>query len=269
MMMFLCGHTEIEGRKEREHIRLNEGYQQFQETHKNPESDGNRCDNHTEVALYIRKDEYQTHESQDDDMSCGYVGEETNHEDEGFRENTHEFYDRHQRQRYFQPPRYPGGVENVVPVCFIAAETGYNEGNQRHDPGYGKVSGDIGTEREDGDESHQVIEEYKEEESKEIGQVSVSFMTDGSPGHVVTYKKDDRFQHGLQAFGSLARPSLISSGHRGKDQNNDSGADKDRKDIFRDGEIVDLPGIFIRFHRPFPDPDDLPFLRSRFLNLKS
>ena len=237
-MGFVNGHADIEGGEHGEDEGLDISHQAFENTDEDTEDNGD--DRHASPYTHgdsVTDDEDDDHESKDDNMSCRHVGEETDHEDDGFGEDTDEFDYGHEGED-FEPGRDSRGIEDVDPIVLVAAEVGDEEGDDREGGCHGKVAGDVGSGREEGNETHAVGEEDEEEECEHIGQVFlvVSFANH-RPHNAVTDKYNQHFDQRLKSFGGLVFPFLISIfgdhdyDNKKDDDNHDGGGD------FGNGEV--------------------------------
>ena len=87
--MFFNSHSKVEGCEKSENVSLDECHQQFQETHKYSECNGNRCHRHPQHDLHLTENKDQAHKAQDNDMPCTHVCKKTNHEYERLGEHPH------------------------------------------------------------------------------------------------------------------------------------------------------------------------------------
>ena len=143
-------------------------------------------------------------------MSGRHVGEESDHEDYGLREDTHQLHHRHQRE-YLKPRRHAGGVEDVYPIVLVAADIGNEEGDHGENCRHCDVAGDIGPRREERYQPEYVAEEDEEEKRKQIGQIALVFgLAYHRLGYAVAHKDDKHLHKALHTFRRLSGSFLIS-----------------------------------------------------------
>ena len=231
--------SEIEGRQKCKHIGLDKGNQQFKQIHKYHKSHGDHRNPESQRGADGAENKNKAYETKCDDMPCGDVGKETDHQDKGFGDDPDDLNDRHQGNGKFQPPGHPGGVDNVDPVMFVTVDGGENEGENRHDQGDRDIPGYIGTPRKKGDQTEKVVEKDKKEHRKQEGhELLIFFLPDGASGNVIADKDDQRFHQRLQSAGSLIHITPVSIGNRKKDQDQQQGAQENRKGNLGDRKVI-------------------------------
>ena len=87
-MGFMGGFPEIEGCKQREHVCLQEGNQEFNQVHENHEERGEHACTHSNAPTELfSKNEDQRGKGQNDDVPSSDVRGQTNHQDGGLNED--------------------------------------------------------------------------------------------------------------------------------------------------------------------------------------
>lgn len=257
LMVFLHGHSEIQRRKQREHICLDKGDQQFQQSHENSEQDGYNRNGIAQDNVDVTKNEDQADEAQHDDMARSDVGEETDHQDEGLGKDAHEFHQGHEGKGKFKPPGHAGGVVNVLPVVPVANESGNDKGNERHDHRYGDIARKVGSAGEKGNKSDQVVKENEKEQGKQVWHEPFVFMIPDRGSCHIPDKQDDRLQDRLKPFWRMTLPFPVRPGNRDKNNADQDTTDEQSQHILGDRQIQRQWCILIGFHAVANDPDDL------------
>ena len=128
-------------------------------------------------------------------MSCSDVGKKPDHQGEGFCKKPDDLHGDHDGCK---PYRNAGCIEYMLPVSPVAAELGDQKGNGCQYKRNGNVPGNIGSEREERDQSHQVVEQDKEKDRQEVGhEPLVFFLTDVGNGNILLDKNDHRLDKTL------------------------------------------------------------------------
>lgn len=70
-------------------VRLDKGYQHFNQIDKHCKSDRHRRKSYTCSFCHLAEDEDQAHEAQDNDVACGHIREKTNNECKGLGKHSH------------------------------------------------------------------------------------------------------------------------------------------------------------------------------------
>ena len=157
------GHTDIEGCEYREDESLDVGHQTLKQRDEDAEEHTDHtysaADGHTEE---VAEDEDDDDETKDDDMAGRHVGKKSNHKHNGLGEDTHELDHGHQG-KHLEPCRNSGSVEDVLPIVTVTTYIGYQESDNRQGGGDGDIAGDVGTCREERNETQDVAEEDEEE----------------------------------------------------------------------------------------------------------
>ena len=237
MVTFFYRHAEVQRRKQREHVSLNEGYQQFEERHE----DGKQHRQHRRAVahrhVHLAEEEDEAEKADDDDVPCGDVGEQTNHQHERLDENAQQFDERHQRQRELEPPRHARRIDDMHPVRFRGTEGGDEEGEQRQHHRDGDVAGYVGAEREERNQPHQVVDQDEEKERQQVGHEAVVLVADGWSGDVVAHEENHRLHPRLQSGGRHAAPPPVGFRYREEDPQQRRHADEDGKNVLCDGQV--------------------------------
>lgn len=165
MAIFYCC-ANVRRRQHRKHEGLQECHQQFDKVHERGKCATNNCAYHTtaEAGAVFTKYKDQTNQTQDNDVTSGYVGEKTNHQGERFDDQTEHFY---WRQNRFDPSWNAGHPENVLPVVAIAIDVGDNKGKNGQYKGYRQVTCYVGTTWEERHQTQEVAKQDEEEQSQD------------------------------------------------------------------------------------------------------
>ena len=193
-MGFLDCHTDVERREHCEDKCLDVGNQTLQHTDKDTEDD--RDDRHASTHTHrdgIADNEDDDYKAKYDDMSSRHVSKESDHEDDGFGENTHQFDNRHKGEN-LEPCGDTRGIEDVDPVVLVATEIGDKESNDSKGCCDSKIARYIGTGREEGYQAHAVGEEDEEEKGEHVGQVFfVVLLPYHGPHNTVAHEDHEHF----------------------------------------------------------------------------
>ena len=244
MFVFLLhGHAREQGGKQGENESLDKGDDAFQKPHKHVENERNEGNAVAKGgAVQTAKDEYQGNDTERDDMAGGDVGEKTDHQHEGLRENADELHNRHQRDGKFEEPRHARRVDDVFPVVLVGRKGGHQESDDSQDTGDGNVAGDVGATRENRDQPHQVVDKDEEKQGEQIGEVFFVFVAQGRNGDFVTDKQDERFHKPPRSVGSLVLALLVLLCHFQEEPQQDDDRNDQGTHILGDG-YVDNGGI--------------------------
>lgn len=166
-----AGHSDIDGTEQCEDESLDEGDQQFKAAHEDVEEHGDYGYTVADGRGHLTEDEDQGDETQHDDVAGGDVGEKSYHQHERFGEDADDFHERHDWKWNLQPPWHAGSVHDVNPVLFVAGELGDEESEECQDARDGDVAGEVRSAREYRNQAHQVVQQYEEEQSQQIGRV--------------------------------------------------------------------------------------------------
>ena len=120
-MALLLRQTDEDGREQGEDVCLKECDEQFETVHEDGEENGD--DSHRPVyeGPHLCRNEDDACKAEDDGVPGHDVGEQTDHQREGFCEDSHEFDKGNDRDRYFEPCGHIG-PEDLLPVGAAAEE---------------------------------------------------------------------------------------------------------------------------------------------------
>ena len=142
------GQTDKDGAENGEHVRLNESHQQFKAVHKYHQQEADTTER-TNRSAHLSADKYDAGERQNDGMAAHDIGKQTDHQGEGLRKYSEEFYHRHHRHWYFQP-RGHLGPEDFLPVFAVAEEVDGQEGAEGQEESNRNIASHVGSTWEDG-----------------------------------------------------------------------------------------------------------------------
>ena len=193
MMCLLGGFTEVNRRQKGEYERLQKGHKELQAVHENHERRGENANAISRRQRFptLAEDEHQAHEGQNDDVARADVRRQTNHQNDGFEEQAHNFNrndDGHHEQRH------PWRPEQVPPVMFVAVDRGDRKDHRRHHHGDPKCSCHIESAKE-WDKTQEVGEKDEEEHRHQEWQELVR-LVGADVGHcdLVAYEQHQRLQ---------------------------------------------------------------------------
>lgn len=210
MLGFGDGHADVERGEHGKDEGLDVGHKAFQEANEDAEEHGNHGDRSADkIAKEVAEDEDDDNEAQDDDVSGRHVGKQSDHKNDGFGEDSHQFDYRHQRED-FEPCGHPGRIEDVNPIVLVATEVGDDKGDDGENHRYGYAACDVSPCREEGYQSQAVAEEDEEKEREQVGQVFFVFGTNHRNGDAVAHEDHEQFDQGLYATGSLIGAFLVA-----------------------------------------------------------
>ena len=252
------GHTGEHGGQQGEYECLDEGDDAFQQSHENIEDQGYDGNAIAETDAHSAKDEDERDDAEGDDMAGGDVGKKSHHQHERLGEDSDDFHHRHQRDGELEEPRHAGGVDQMLPIVAVSGERGDQEGDGGQDAGNGDVAGDIGAAGEDGDESHQVVDQNEEEKGEQVGEVFlVFFLSQGRNGHLVPDEENERFQQPLKTVGRFSFTFFVLFGNSEENPEEQQDGDEEGADILRDGNVIHA--LRARFVNQFVESFCIPF----------
>ena len=142
VMCLLSSVTKIDGRQERENKSLQESHKQLQEEHENHEGSRKQTDAVASNRRFpaLPKDENQTCEGQNDDVTSRDVRRQTNHQNKWFEQKANDFNRCQNDQNPFGHTRHG---KNVTPVMLVPTETGDQKHERRQNHGDPKGARDV------------------------------------------------------------------------------------------------------------------------------
>lgn len=238
MMWLFDRRSNIRSRQSGEDERLDECHNQLDQVHKcrkqHSHNSSSHCSSYT-VSI-VTKDEHQSDQAQDDDVSRRDVGKKTNHQRKRLDEDSHDLHDGQNRLDKSGDARHP---KDVLPIVAVSVDGREDEGQECQCHGNGQVACDVGTTREKWHQPNQVQNQHKEKQRHDVRlEPLVVFFSDHWNGYFVPDEYEERLHEGLQSFGGHALAGLVSLGNAQENKDQDQRAEQHREDIAGDGEVV-------------------------------
>ena len=162
-MMFLdVRHRDKHCRKHREHHCLDVAHQHFEQHHEdtqqNTDRSHGRAQHVTHNATKGEHDEDDARQRDGDDVTCQHVGEESDHQSDGLREDAEELDEGHQRQGHLEPPGHIA-PENFFPVGTRSRDVNNEERAESQEERAGDIASQIAASRWERHDAKQVAQE--------------------------------------------------------------------------------------------------------------
>ena len=125
------------------------------------------------------------------------IGEQSDHQREGFGEQTDKLDCGHNRNRHFEP-RGHFGPEDLLPIVARTEHIDSKERRHRQHQRNRDITRNIRSRGEDRDQSHQVIDEDKEERRQQIGGKLTIVWPDAGDNDTLHHRIDHHFEHACQ-----------------------------------------------------------------------
>lgn len=232
-------HSDEQGGKSHEHIRLDETYQTFQQGHEHHKQYGNHGNTQTCHDAHLREDEDQTDQHQHHHVTREHVREETYTEGDRLREDTQDLDELHDRDRQLQAYRHMW-PKDILPVGLRSEDIRQQEGQHSEHQGNRDVTRQVRSTREDRNDTQNIVEEDEEEDRQQIGGELLVILSNTRFDDIVMQRDDERLQYRLQPrrFAITRFLALVILLRDGEEDNQQKRAtDQQRDHVLRDGQV--------------------------------
>ncbi len=236
--VFHC-RSDVRSSQDREDERLEESHQQLDQVHKCRKQATNHCTSRCTTCTFavVAKEENEADKAENDDVSCRYVGKQSNHQGERLDEQAEDF---NRRQDQLYPGRNAGHPEDVLPVVFVAVDVGNDERQHGKRQGHRQVAGNVGASGENRNQAEQVAEkDEKEQAHDERLEALVVLFANHRACYFVADKHEEHLKKRLDAVRRLAVVPAVAFCHQHENDDQQQGRQQHRHHIFGDGKIVE------------------------------